>query len=141
MALTSHHFRTTTGRVFRAYSEPVADHAEIVLDSNLWEEAFSDPTYTVPTEQNPGYLTLKDDTGTTWYLYAEEEATDHATLVVDSASPATAAGVFNEPVYETRSEQEGTTIHYFELVDEDGNEWFIYPNSNGEGIITATEPG
>ncbi len=139
MAKTAHHLRDTLGNVYRLTVIPVDAGAEFQIDPNLWDEAWGNPSYAIPTEQNPTYLTLKDGNGTTWYMYGITEDKD-GNYAFSNVSPVTAFGIWNEPTYETRTVQQGTVIHYIELIDEDGTSWYIYPDANGETIISPTEP-
>ena len=145
MALTSHTFRDAEGNRYRVYPEPVdgEDYTELTTDSDLWtdEEEWSDPSYTIPTVQDKTYRTLKDSAGTTWYLYAETEAPGEGTVVFDSVQPTAQAGVWNEPIYEEQTVLEGTTIDYLKLTDpENGDTYYLYPSTDGEPILSDTEP-
>ena len=136
MALLADFLRDSSGEAYRVYPNT---GGELVIDTDLWEDPWTDPTYTIPTEAGMTYQTLADSAGTTWYFYINTDGEG----VITTVAPTVTVGTWNDPVYGTKvTPDEATTGDeiYLSLADSDSTEWFVYPNSAGELIITTTEP-
>ena len=138
MTITSDILRDAQGNVYRIFPEPV--DGELTIDPDLWEDLWDDPTYTIPTGGRLTYRTLIDDAGSTWYMYPVNVGDLEGELAIDDTAPTPQAGVWSDPVYEEQTPTAGTTIQYMTYVDEDDKTWYIYPDANGELIITDTQP-
>ena len=136
MTILADFLRDTTGKVWRIYPNI---SGELVIFNSLWdEEDWSDPSYIIPTTQALTYQTLADSAGNTWYIYVN---TDGEIVITDTA-PTVTAGVWSEPTYNPVTADEAATGNeiYLSLVDSAATDWFVYPNADGELIISTTEP-
>lgn len=85
------------------------------------------------------YWTLADSAGTTWYVYPNTDSE----LVITEVAPTDETGWYDYFYSSTDSISTADSgIKYVTLWDTGYplNEWYIYPNSDGELIITTTEP-
>ncbi len=84
------------------------------------------------------YWALNDGT-TAWYVYPNSGGEG----VISTTEPTDETGIWEEYVYVQRPDLTTTAdsgIIYITMTDSDGDNWYIYPNSGGELIITTTEP-
>jgi hypothetical protein len=83
------------------------------------------------------YWILEDDSGTAWYVYPNTDSE----LVITDAAPTDETGWYDY-FYASNStiSTAGSGIKYVTLSDSGSTSWYIYPNSDGELIITTTEP-
>lgn len=140
MTILADFLRDTTGKVWRIY--PNISGELVIFNSLLtpWdEEDWSDPSYTIPTAQALTYRTLADSAGKTWYIYMNT----NGEIVITDTAPTVTTGVWSEPLYGLPvTPNEATTGNeiYLSLVDSAATDWFVYPNADGELIISTTEP-
>ncbi|MBU1235013.1 MAG: hypothetical protein KKC77_19170 [Proteobacteria bacterium] len=135
MTLLADYLRSTDNEIYRIY--PNAD-GELVIDTDLWEDGWTDESYIIPTESGLTYRTLADSAGTTWYLYASNQE-----LVLTTTAPSATVGTWNDYIYGNAITETEATVGdeiYLALADSDSTDWYVYPNSDGELIITTTEP-
>lgn len=76
-----------------------------------------------------------------WYVYTNS----YGELVITDTEPTDETGIWEDYVYVQRDDSDiiftaDSGIIYAKLVDSSDTEWFIYPNTDGELIITDTEP-
>jgi len=86
------------------------------------------------------YWTLNDGTDA-WYVYPNSDGE----LVITDTEPTDETGIFEDYVYVQRDDSDiiltaDSGIIYAKLTESDDTAWYIYPNSDGELIITDTEP-
>ena len=86
------------------------------------------------------YWTLVDSAGTSWYVYPNSDGE----LTISDTEPTDEAN-WSDYVYVQRDSSDiiftaDSGIIYVNLVDSAGTDWYIYPNTSGELIITDTEP-
>lgn len=137
MTTIADYLRDSNGTVHRIY--PNSD-GELVITTSLWDDIWTDPSYTIPTDQGFTYRTLADSAGTTWYLYPSP--TTEGELVLSNALPNVTVGVWNEPIYVpvlTEAEAVSGNEIYLAMADAT-TDWYVYPNSDGELIISTIEP-
>ena len=142
MTIVADFLRDSGGTLWKVY--PNADGELVVTDVIGYPdtEAWTQPTYLAPTTYQTTYRTLADSAGTTWYIYINT----NGEVVISTTQPTTVdAGIWYDYVYgyhTNTDENEATTGNeiYDALEDVDGTDWYIYPNANGELIITTTEP-
>ena len=83
------------------------------------------------------YWTLSDG-ATSWYVYPNSDGE----LIISTTEPGTETD-WEDYRYLTYADLTSTAdsgIVYVTLADSGDTEWYIYPNSDGELIITDTEP-
>ena len=146
MTVLADFLRDTTGKIWRIYPNtrrnPVTGQyqsAELLMTDSLWDDAWSDPSYTIPTAQALTYRTLADSAGKTWYIYMNT----NGEIVITDTAPTVTTGVWSEPLYGLPvTPNEATTGNeiYLSLVDSAATDWFVYPNADGELVISTTEP-
>jgi len=142
MTIVADFLRDSAGKWWKVYP---TDHGELAITDVIdypSTEVWTQPTYTVPTTYQTTYRTLADSAGTTWYVYMNTDGE----VVISTTQPTTVdAGIWYDYVYGYHTnvdETEATTGDeiYDALEDINGTDWFIYPNADGELIITTTEP-
>lgn len=139
MTILADYLRDNTGKTHRIY--PNAD-GELVITSDYWDESWTNPTYAYGSTYTD-YQTLADSAGNTWYIYLNTEG-EYTEIVISDTAPSSNAGVWLDPVYETgkQAPTEATTGDeiYMALQTSGGADYYVYPNSDGELVITTTEP-
>lgn len=134
MTILADFLRDSNGIVHRIYPN---DTGELVISTDLWDDGWTDPSYTIPT-MNADYRTLADSSGTTWYIYV----TTNGEIVITTTAPTANAGIWEDPVYGAIAPEASATGNeiYWALQSITSTEWFVYPNDLGELIITTIEP-
>jgi hypothetical protein len=136
MTILADFLRDAENNTYRLY--PNTD-GEIVIDSSLFDDdAWTAPTYTVPTDAKT-VRTLADSGGNTWYLYVN---TDGEAVLTDT-DPTPSGGIWLDPIYGTEISETSATIGneiYLALQDSASTDWYVYPNTDGELVISSTEP-
>lgn len=135
MALLADYLRDSQGIVHRIVPSVSGEH--LISTNTLLDSLWSEPSYTIPT-MIADYRTLADSAGTTWYIYVA----DNDEIVITTTSPGTVAGIWKDHVYSTVTPTEATLGNeiYLALADENSVDWYVYPNSFGELVISTTEP-
>ena len=84
------------------------------------------------------YWSLADSAGTSWYVYPNADGE----LIVTTTEPDTETDWenFRYITYPDLSSTAESGIVYVTLTDASDDDWYVYPNSDGELILTDTEP-
>jgi len=135
MALLADYLRDSENKVYRIYPNA---YGELVIDTDLYgDDPWTYPTYTVPTNART-VRTLADSGGTTWYLYINT----HGEAVLTDTDPTPSAGYWADPIYGvTVTETEATVGDEIYLALADATtDFYVYPNTDGELVLSTTEP-
>ena len=143
MTIVADFLRDNSGKTWKVY--PNTDGELVITDAVDYPdtETWTEPSYLAPTTHQITYRTLADSAGTTWYVYVNTDGE----IVISIIQPSTVAeGIWYDTLYgyhTNTDEQEAATGNeiYDALKDIDGVNWYVYPNANGELIMTTTEPG
>ncbi len=146
MPILADHLRDANNKLYRIYPDANGElHIAPPVESDAWtddtytSDSWTDPSYTTP-DTPLLYQTLADSAGTTWYVYVNTDGEIVISTVQPTGQDATLTGAWREFLEITPTEATVGDEIYLALKDSDNTDWYVYPNSNGELIITNTEP-
>jgi hypothetical protein len=134
MTLLADYLRSSDNTIYRLYPNA---YGEIVIDPTLEKDTWTYATY--PTPGNPQSVRiLADSAGTTWYMYVNT----FGEAVLTTTLPASSAGWLN-PLYRDEVTETEATVGdeiYLALADAAGTDFYVYPNTYGELVVSTTAP-
>jgi len=140
MPLLADFLKDNQDTTWKIYPSP---DGELMLteDMGYEEEGWEDPSYTIPGQAQMTYQTLADSSGGTWYMYPTPEQE----LILTQLQPPSLGGVWADYVYVGADKQAPTEAAtgdeiYLSFADVNGTDWYVYPNAQGELVITNAEP-
>ncbi len=135
MPILADYLRDSENTLYRIYPDA---NGELHIAAPYEEDSWTDPSYSALDPLL--YQTLTDSAGTTWYIYP----TVNGELTISTDAPTgqsvVAAGGWREYTEITPTEATVGDEIYLKMKDTDSTDWYVYPNSEGELIITTTEP-
>jgi len=140
MTIIADFLRDNQDTTWKIYPSP---QGELILTQDVPpDDAWSDVEYTVNDTGQVTYQTLADSNGTTWYLYPLSTGE----FILTQTLPAVVAGgVWYDFIYgaaDILTPDEAATGDevYLSLADVNSIPWYVYPNDQGELVISTVEP-